>query len=188
MQAAQISATIATITERDAGDNEDPRTELDSHANMVFLGAHAFIFESTNRTCNVQPFDPSLGTASKIPIVDGAVVYECPYTGEIYVLIVRNALHIPHLRNNLIPPFVMRAAGVTLNETTKIHSKDPTIDDHCITFEDSDLRIPLQLSGVFSYFHTRKQTLSELHECPKLFLTPDANDWNPHCQSFETNE
>ena len=151
---------------------------------MVVLGTHVFIFESTNRTCNVQLFDPSLGTASKIPIVYGAIVYKCPYTRKIYVLIVRNALHILHLRKNLIPPFVMRAAGVTLNDTQKIHSKDPTIDDHCITFEDSDLRIPLQLSGVFSYFHTRKPTLSELHECPKLFLTPDANDWNPHCQSF----
>ena len=101
---------------------------------------------------------------------------------------VRNALHIPHLRNNLIPPFVMRAAGVTFNETLNIHSKYPTIDDHYITFEDSDLRIPLQLTGVFLYFHTRKPKLSELHECPKLFLTPDANYWNPHCQSFETNE
>ena len=84
---------------------------------MVVLGAHDFIFESTNRTCNVQTFDPSLGTASKILIVDGAVVYECPYTGEIYVLIVRNALHIPHLQNNFIPPFLMRAAGFTLNDT-----------------------------------------------------------------------
>ena len=75
MQAAQIAANIATITARDAGDNEDPRTEIYSHANMVFLGAHAFIFESTNRTCNVQPFDLILGTVSKIRIVDGAVVY-----------------------------------------------------------------------------------------------------------------
>ena len=149
---------------------------------MVVLCAHAFIFESTNRTCNFQPFDPTLGTASKFPIVDGAIVYECPYTGEIYVLIVRNALRIPHLQNNLIPPFVIRAAGVTLNDTPKIHSKDPTIYNHCITFEDSDLRIPLQLSGFFSYFYTIKSTLSELHECPKLFLTPDVNDWNPHCQ------
>ena len=78
MQAAQIYATIATITAHDARDNEDSRTEIDSHANMVVLGAHAFIFESTNCTCNVQPVDPSLGTASKIPIADVAVVYECP--------------------------------------------------------------------------------------------------------------
>ena len=130
MQEDQNFATIATITARDAGDNEDLRTDMDSHANMVVLVADAFIFESTNRTCNVQPFDPSLGTSSKIPIVDGAVVYECPYTEEIYFLIVRNALHIPHLRNNLIHPFVMRASGVTLNDTPKTHSKYPTIDDH----------------------------------------------------------
>ena len=63
MQAAQIAATISTITARDAGVNEDPRTELDSHSNMVVLGSYALIFEVTNRTCNVHPFDPSLGTA-----------------------------------------------------------------------------------------------------------------------------
>ena len=74
MIAAQIAAIIVTITALDAGDNEDPRTELDSYANMVVLGAHAFIFESTNRTCNVKPFDPSLVTDLKIPIMDGAVV------------------------------------------------------------------------------------------------------------------
>ena len=74
MIAAQIAAIIVTITALDAGDNEDPRTELDSYANMVVLGAYAFIFESTNRTCNVKPFDPSLVTDLKIPIMDGAVV------------------------------------------------------------------------------------------------------------------
>ena len=136
---------------------------------MVVLGTHALIFEYKNRTCNVQPFDPNLGTASKTPIVDGAVVYKCPYTGEIYVLIVRNALHILHLRNNLIPPFLMRASGVTLNETPKIHSKDPTIDDHCITFEDSDLRIPLQLSGVFSYFHKKADIFRNYMSVPSYF-------------------
>ena len=77
MQEAQIAATIATITAHDAGDNEDPSTELDSHSNMVVLGSQDFIFESTNRTCNIQHFYPSLGIASKIPIVDGAVVYIC---------------------------------------------------------------------------------------------------------------
>ena len=169
-------------------DSEDPRTELDSHANMVVLGGNAFIFESTNRHCNVQPFDPSIGVASKVPIVDGAVAYECPYTGETYILLFRNALHVPHLKNNLIPPFIMRAAGVLVNDRPKIHCKDPTVDDHCIQFEDCDLRIPLQLSGIFSYFHTRMPELNELHECNKLFLTPDAEDWNPNCTSYETNE
>ena len=31
-------------------------------------------------------------------------------------------------------------------------------------------------------------TATELYECDKAFLTPDASDWNPHCLSFERNE
>ena len=155
MQAAQIAATISTILARDAGDNEDPRTEIYSRANMVVLGSHAFIFESTNRTCNVQPFDPSLGTASTIPIVDGGVVYKCKYTGEIYVLIVKNTLHIPHFRNNLIPSFVMRAAGIAPNDTPKIHSKDPKIDDHCITFKESDNNTTAAIRSLFVFSHKK---------------------------------
>ena len=163
-------------------------TELDSHANMVVLGRNSYVFESTGRTCNVKPFDSSLGTASNIPIVDGAVAYECPYSSKTYILIVRNALYIPRLYNNLIPPFIMREAGVEVNETPKIHSSDPTIEDHSISFPDSSLRIPLQLVGIFSCFQTRKPSEDELYQCKKLFLTPDASDWNPHCTSFASNE
>ena len=62
---------------------------------MVVLGKHAFIFESTGRTCNVKPFDASLGLATNVPIVDGALAYDCPVTNMTYILIVRNALHLP---------------------------------------------------------------------------------------------
>ena len=51
-------------------------SELDSHANMVVLGRHAFIFESIGRTCSVKPFSDEFGVASNIPIVDGAVAYD----------------------------------------------------------------------------------------------------------------
>ena len=186
---AGFSIVVANVSARAFQDgNEDSRTELDSHANMVVLGSNAYIFESSGRTCNVKPFDSKLGTSTNIPIVDGAICYECPYTGKTYVLIARNALYIKHLRNNLIPPFIMREGGLVVNETPKIHSNYPSIEDHSITFPDSSLRIPLQLSGIFSYFHSRKPSERELYDCRKLFLTPDSNDWNPHCTSFEKNE
>ena len=188
---ASIQAvSIAAATGFDAS-TADPRTELDSHANMVVLGKNSFIFEATGRTCNVKPFTSELGIASNVPIVDGALAYECPYSFKTYVLIVRNALYIPNMDHNLIPPFIMRAGGVTVRDTAKIHCKYPTRDDHCIRFgtgTENDLRIPLQLFGTFSYFHTRTPTEEELFECDKLFLTPDASDWNPHCTSFEQNE
>ena len=30
--------------------------------------------------------------------------------------------------------------------------------------------------------------VEELYKLPKLFLTPDADDWNPHCHTFGDNE
>lgn len=174
-----------------SGDDEgtaDPRSELDSHANMVVLGKNAFIFESTGRTCNVHAYDPSLGSSQGVPIVDGAIAYDCRYTGQTFILIARNALYVPTMENNLIPPFIMREGGLTVNDTAKIHCIEPTVRDHCIIFPSSDLNIPLQLHGIFSYFHSRQPQVKELYDCDKLFITPDASDWNPHCTSFERNE
>ena len=155
---------------------------------MIVLGKECFIFESTGKTCNVEPFSAELGVASNVPIVDAALAYDCPFTNETYILIIRNALHIASMNHNLIPPFIMREGGVTVNDIPKMHCVDPTIEDHCISFKDTDLRIPLQLSGVFSYFNTRKPLASELYSKDKIFITPDASEWNPHCLSYSHNE
>ena len=96
---------------------------------------------------------------------------------------------MPSMDLNLIPPFIMRAGGVQVNEVPKIHCDDLTTNDHCISFKDIDLRIPLQLFGTFSYFHTHHKPMpQELFDKDKVFITPDASDWNPHCESFEPNE
>ena len=71
---ANISYTSATVG------TADPRTELDTHANMCVLGRHAYIFESTGKTCNVNSFMDGLGVAKDVPIVDGAIAYDCSYS------------------------------------------------------------------------------------------------------------
>ena len=86
----------------------DSVTELDSHANMVVLGSECFVFEWSGKTCTVNPFTDQLGSAKDVPIVDAAIAYDCPYTNVSYVLIIRNALYMPSMRSNLIPPFIMR--------------------------------------------------------------------------------
>jgi hypothetical protein len=169
-------------------DSADPHSKLDLHANMIVIGCHAFIFEQTGRTCNVQPFSSDLGIAKNVPVVDTAIAYDCTYTFKTYILIIRNALYIPTIETNLIPPFIMRAGGLKVNDTAKIHYKDPDKNDHCIIFGESDLRIPLQLNGIFSYFHSHLPSIQELQDCDKYFITPNLNEWNPHCQSFEKNE
>ena len=98
----------------------DARTELDSHANMmVVLGKHSFIFEATGQKCNVKPFTSDLGQLSNMPIVDGAIAYNCPHTGQVYVLLLWNALHMPAMEINLIPLCIMRVRGVNVSDVPK---------------------------------------------------------------------
>ena len=155
---------------------------------MPVLGRYSFIFESTGRTCSVAPFSPELGQLKEIPIVDGAVAYDCPYSGQVYILIVRNALFIKSMEHNLLPPFIMRAGGLAVNDKPKSQCEHLAIEDHSISFHNSNLRIPLQLLGIFSFFHHRVPTPDELEGCDKLFIIPDSEIWNPHCDSFARNE
>ena len=126
----------------------------------------------------------------KLLIKDAALTYDCPYTGSTTILIFRNNICVPEIKYNLIPPFILREAGVTVHEKAKIHSKEPMEEDHSISFRDlsSDLRIPLQLNGIFSYFKPTKPTIKEIRECNKIICSPDGSNWNPNCSSFAKNE
>jgi hypothetical protein len=104
------------------------------------------------------------------------------------ILLIPNALYIPSMDHNLLPPFIMRAGGVIINDIPKIHCEYPTDNDHCISFRNHDLHIRLRLIGTFSYFNHHVPTIDELQGCDKLFITPDSSMWNPHCDSFALNE
>jgi hypothetical protein len=113
--------------EDDDDSNEESRTELDSHANMPVVGRHAYILSDNGRTADVSAFTPDY-KPMEVRIVDAAVQYECPYSSETYVLVIRNALHVPSMKSNLIPPFIMRETGIQVNETAKIHRDDPSVE------------------------------------------------------------
>ena len=77
-------------------DEEEPTSDLDSHANMIVVGKHCTIFDSSGKTCSVNSFSPSTGTVDKVPIVDAAIAYDCPIKGKTYILLMRNVLSIPN--------------------------------------------------------------------------------------------
>ena len=81
---------------------------------------------------------------SKLPVVDSIVVQNCPLTSESYILVMQNALHIPSTKHNLIPPLIIREAGLNVSEVPKIHWDEPTVEDHSIYDDVTKLRIPLQ--------------------------------------------
>ena len=161
-------------------------TELDSHANMPVVGKHAYIIAETGKKVDVSPFTPDYKPHA-VPLVDATVKYNNPYNGKSYILVLQNALYVLSMDNNLIPPFMLREMGVTVNDIPKIHKEDPTVDDHAITFMETGFRIPLSLWGIFSYFPTSKPTHDDLLNPNEVYILSPAT-WNPHSDAYASNE
>lgn len=165
---------------------EESRTELDSHANMAVVGRNAYVISESGKTVEVSPFSPDYQPMT-VPLVDAAVVYESPFDAKRYLLVIRNALSVPSMAHNLLPPFLLREAGIIVNDTPKIQMPDPTEDDHAIIVPDSDLRIPLSLWGIFSYFPTCEPTVDDLENPTDVYVLTPAK-WNPHSDAYAFNE
>ena len=116
--------------------DESSRTKLDSHANMPVIGKNAYILSKIGKTVDVAPFTPDYKTIG-VELVDAALKYECPYSGETKILIIRRGLYVPSMSNNLLPPFMLREAGITINEVPKIHVSSPTEEHHSIMFQET---------------------------------------------------
>ena len=81
---ATMIASAALESDEYAGGN---RTELDSHANMAVVGRESVIYDDTGQTYTVNPFTESAGKLEKVPIVDVAVAYDCPFQAKTYILL-----------------------------------------------------------------------------------------------------
>ena len=130
-------------------------TELDSHANMAVAGANVSIISKSGLVATVTPFSDDLPPMDNVEIGDVAIAYDDPRTGVTYILIIRNALLIPTMTHNLIPPFLIQEAGLFLDETPKIHVIVPNVTNHSIIDHESGMHIHLDLDGIFSHFPTR---------------------------------
>ena len=172
--------------ETKAEHDEGSRTELDSHANIPVLGMHCYVISDVGKTATVQPYRPDYDPMD-VPLVHAAVRYDCPYSGTTYILVVRNALHVPTMTHNLIPPFMMREVGITVNDVAKIHLQNPTSDDHCIIFHNNSFKIPLLLRGTFSYFDSAKPSKDLMLNCKEVYLLTPTN-WDPHTSVHAQNE
>ena len=133
----KIYSIILEGTENIQDVNKSSRTELDSHANMPVIGINAYILAKIGETVDVAHFTPDYKPIS-VELVDAALKYECPYSGKIKILIIRRGLYVPSMTHNLLPPFMLREAGITINEVPKIHATSPTEEHHAITFQETN--------------------------------------------------
>ena len=75
---------------------------------MIVLGRQALIINHTGQSEEINSFSSDVEGMSKVPIVDAMVAYNCPYTGNTYILLMQNVLYIATMKHNLKPPFILR--------------------------------------------------------------------------------
>ena len=129
---------------------------------MMTVGRHCKVIQYTGQHATVHGFTDDLSVLDKVPIVDVMLAYDDEYTSKTYLLVARNALYVPTNDHNLVPPFLLREAGLMVNETPKSQAAMPTLENHSIFDEETSLRIHLKLNGIFSYFPTRAPSPSEV--------------------------
>ena len=125
---------------------------------MMFIGKQAFIFIHSGQYANVQSFTDEVKGIPKVPIVDAVIAYDWPKYVQTYLLVAINALCVPSMEHNFIPPFILREAELVLNDTPKIHCNVPSAEDHSLFDKETGLRTPFTLDVTFSVFKSRSLT------------------------------
>ena len=95
------------------------------------------------------------------------------------------------MEHNLIPPFILREAGLVINDTPKIHCNVLSDEYHSLFDVETGLRIPFTLDGTFSVFKSRSLINEEINngeDFETVFLTPNSNNWDPYDKSYKHNE
>ena len=76
---------------------------------------------------NIVGYDPSKGIMTpNCQTVSAAVAYDCPMTGEVFIIEVHQAILIDHLHNNILFPMQMRMYAVKVNEIPKYLTDNTT--------------------------------------------------------------
>jgi hypothetical protein len=166
-------------------------TKLDSHDNMVVVDSDCTVIATKGHHATVTPFSSNLPTMDMVEIGDVAIAYDDPISLQTYLLAMRNALLIPTMDHNLIPPFLIWLAGLQVDETPKHQLASPTVDNHAIYDSETGMCIHLKLNGTFSYFTTQALTLDKIENRDTftiVFISLDGDAWDPHTLHYADNE
>ena len=180
--------SITNVDDYDESDNTI-RLELDSHADSPAVGRGAHVLEYTGRKVTVSGFTDALGEPMSVDVVHAVITYDCPISGSSYPMLISNALLVPSVDCCLINPFMMRLAGVQVDECPKFLSPIPSVINHSIYFPEIDLRIPLMLEGIVSYLLCRRPHQNEYNDTESfLYVTPMTENWDPHVRMYSDQE
>ena len=146
----------------------DQRTELDSHADTSVVGKESVLLIHDYETpVDVHGYTEEVGHISNCRIISAVIAYDHPEMGDMYMLVIHQAILIPEMQNNLLCPMQLRNHGLAVIDEPKYMALNPTDWHHAITIhgtvigDEEPLQIPLKLHRVTSYFPTRKPNKEE---------------------------
>ena len=193
----QILASVVYICIQAASSSisVEARMECDSHADTSVVGKNSLMFHDYGRPVRVSGYHPRDGV-KECRTVSAAVAYDHPQTGQVYILIINQAIEIPHLENHLLCPMQCRVNGVRVNDVPNILVDNPDTTTHASGVPDpidksNMLYLPLSSSGVTSYFHCRKPTTAEFdneESHPRIKLTAEEPLWDPGSDNYSSSE
>ena len=80
-------------------------TALDSHADTSCAGSNFAVLELSGEKVNVTPFSEHYSAVPDVPIATVVTVWEDPRNGEIWILVVHDALYFGNkLKESLLCP------------------------------------------------------------------------------------
>ena len=140
---------------------------------------------------NVVGYDKSRGTQHRdLPTVSGVLAYDDPSSGVTIMLIVHQAISVTTMNNNLLCLQIWMN-DIELNDTQNFLTENPTSKTHAISGLDQDSHeyiIPFTLRSVTTCIPTHKPSRKEFDTCPRIELTCELPEWDPHSETFKQQE
>ena len=124
----------------------------------------------------------------RVPVVNAGVAYDCKFIGENYILVISNALHMISMEVTIIPPFMLRLAGLEVNECPKFLANKPGLEHHSVFFPKDDIRLRFKTEGIISYLPTRPPDTSAISDCKHLVLTRESLILDPYTFVYQDRE
>jgi hypothetical protein len=104
-------------------------------------------FQDVERPVNVSGYDAKGPVAVALKTVSAGMAYDVTGSEKVMIIIVHQAINLPHLPHNLLNPMKMRLNDVVVNGTPKFQCANPTKLSHTITVKgqnmNDELVIPL---------------------------------------------
>ena len=123
------------------------------------------------------------------------VGYQDPQSGQKFILMKKQAIHIDGLDNHQLCPTKCHLNGMHIGEVPKFLSESPSETTHAIELTDPLdtahlLIIPVQLSSETSYFDVYSSGIAENEneDIPKIRLMAKEPPWDPSMNEHSERE